>query len=75
MQGLDAVKLRTVMEYKVHVLRKFLHAVEGQCDKQCDKQRDKQHEKQRDKHRDKQREKQRDKQRDKHLVFGTTGNY
>jgi hypothetical protein len=34
MQRLDAVKLRTVMEYKVHVLRKFLHAVGGQCDKQ-----------------------------------------
>jgi hypothetical protein len=34
MQGLDAVILRTVMEYKMHVLRKFLHAVGGHCDKQ-----------------------------------------
>ena len=34
MQGLDAVELRTVLEYRVHVLRKFLNAVGGQWDEQ-----------------------------------------
>jgi len=34
MQGLDAVNLRTVMQYKLYDLRKFLHDIGGQCDQQ-----------------------------------------
>ena len=33
-EGLEAVKLRTVIEHKGHVLRKFLNATGRQWDKQ-----------------------------------------